>query len=128
VLVIVVIAAFYAGSQATEPFDEATGTWYGSGEYLGSVAWATSKQFQERLKAGDFRGAGAMMTTMAMPLPRLDISVRRSRDTTADMILDVQESKQGNRGDTNSTDVLTGVVSPQEFDDLQRSISNPNIP
>ena len=96
-------------------FDEAMHRWYNQRRLLGSVGWDAQFSFIEKLKAGDFAGAGQMMGSASrVPIPRLDIMFSQA-DAAANIVLFVEAHEQA--GSKSRTKVLIrGLVSPEELD------------
>ncbi len=120
-------AAFIAGRAAGEPFNEDAGEWYGPAMRFASATGKSRKELINALKDGNFQQAGSLLTQQDIKYPRLDVNVRRSKDggTSQDTYVQVMYSQR--RGRSNA--VKSGMVSPSEFESIQRGMSQaPSIP
>ncbi len=119
-----VLAALMAGRAAGEPFDEKGGAWYDGPQLLGVTTKKARKDLVNALKNGDFQGAGCLLTTQQLKYPRIEVYMRRSQDSMADVFVQVnQTQRQGRTGVT-----ATGVISASELERLQRAMSEAGVP
>lgn len=113
-LIIIGFAVFLPARAAGEPFDEDDNTWYGAPVLIGMADNKTRKDLIRALEAGDFQGAGRMLTTDGVRFPRTDVMIRRSPVQNAmpqDVFISVNQTQR--QGRTNVT--KTGVISPTEL-------------
>jgi hypothetical protein len=122
ILIAAAIAAFTAGKQAGEPFDEETGQWYGPVESIGRVSLKARKELNNALKNGDYNTAGRMLSTGQIKGNVLDVGVRRSPDTAAQDIILVVRQQSGR----NMNEVQRGVITPFDLQQIERGIDTGN--
>jgi hypothetical protein len=124
ILIVAAIAAVTAGKQAGEPFDEATGQWYGPVTSIGRVSLKARKELVSALKNGDYNAAGRLLTTSAIKGNVLDVGVRRSPDNTSQDIVLVVRQQQGR----NLNEIQRGVITPFDLQQIQRGIDAASSP
>jgi hypothetical protein len=115
-------AAFIAARAAGEPFNEDTEEWYGPALHFASATGKSRKDLINALKDGNFQQAGMLLTTQDIKYPRLDIQMRRSKDggSSQDTFIQVMYSQR--RGRSSGT-MKSGMISPSEFESIQRGMS-----
>jgi hypothetical protein len=125
-LELLIVALFCAGmafNAARKPFNEEAGEWYPDPQYVGSVDWKSRKEFYNLLKDGDTRQAFKMVSSSPLTPPRVDVVVQQTLNAPqTDVILTVRETRL-NRKQETSGDKMKGVLSPQEFTDLSRTVN-----
>ncbi len=124
-------AAFIAGRAAGEPFNEDSNEWYGPLVAFASSPKNSRKDLINALKDGNFQQAGNLLTTQDIKYPRLDVSVRRTKEggTSQDTFVQVSYSQRRNRSQGT---LKSGMITASEFESLQRgmaqAVANPPPP
>jgi hypothetical protein len=122
-VIVMLFCAGLAASAARKPFNEEAGEWYPEPLLVGSVDWKSRKEFYKLLKAGDLRSAFKMVTTASLSGNRVDVLVQQTPSAPqTDVVLSVNETRV-NRKNTNSGLKMRGVLSAQEFADLNRMVT-----
>ncbi len=122
-LIVALIAAGMAFGAARQPFNEEAGEWYPGQMVIGRVDWNSRKEFYNLLKADDLRGAFKMVMTAPMTGNRVDVLFQQTPTAPqSDVILSVNETRV-NRKNQSSGTKMRGVISAQEFADLNRMVS-----
>ena len=124
ILIAAAVAAFTAWKHAAEPFDEATGQWYGPVTSIGRVSLKARKELSSALKNGDYSTAGRLLTTEPIKGNVLDVGVRRSPDDTAQDIVLVVRQQQGR----NLNEIQRGVITPFDLQQIERGINTASSP
>jgi hypothetical protein len=123
-LAIVLICIIIPSNAAGEPFNERTNRWFKDWQWFASVPLEKRKAFLDFLKQGDFKSAGALMTTGTLPLPRVDIDLTGDdSDSEGDWLVKVLDVRQ-DRNNTRRDQVTIGLLSPQELSVLRSGLAD----
>lgn len=122
-IIVMLFCAGLAFAAARKPFNEEAGEWYPNPLLVGRVDWKSRKEFYKLIKSGDLRGAFKMVTTAPMSGHTVDVLVQQTPSAPqTDVVLSINETRV-NRKNSNSGLKMRGVLSAQEFADLNRMVS-----
>lgn len=123
-LAVALICAGMAFAAARQPFNEEADDWYPVPRYVGRVDWKSRKEFYKLMKAGDIRGAFKMVNNIATSGHRVDVVAQYTPSVPqSDVILTIKETRINRKRQTSGTK-MRGVLSAQEFADLNRMVSD----
>jgi hypothetical protein len=115
-------AAFTAVRYAKKPFDESTDRWFRVGKWIGSVDRSSQQSFKQKLREGDFAGAGQLIVRDTIPFPRLDIMVSPDEAMPiGDTLLYVESCWHVNNGSKTKIE-MQGILAPDEINRLRANI------
>jgi hypothetical protein len=122
-LIVAGVAAAMAFNAARKPFNEDAGDWYSPlGQWVGSVDWKARKEFYRNVQGGDANAAFRMVTTQALPAPRVDVFVLSSPNApTSESILDIKEIRMNRRRELPA-DKMKRLLSPNDLNFLTRTV------
>jgi hypothetical protein len=121
-------AAFSAVRYAKKPFDESANRWFSVGKWLGSVDWGSHRSFKQKLREGDFAGAGQMVVKETIPFPRLDIMVSPDEAMPiGDTLLYVEKCWHTDGGSKTKIE-MQGVLAPDQINRLRANMPAPRNP
>jgi hypothetical protein len=121
------LAAWIAGREAGQPFDEEANAWYGKPTLLAITTAKSRKALVNALKDGDFLQAGSLLTTQELKFPRMEITLRRSPASSSSLMSDIFLTVDYVQRKGRSNAVQSGVVSPSELDLINRGIQQASL-
>ena len=125
VLLIAWVSVTMGRKPAYQPFCETCNRWHGEEKLLGTLGSKRSKEVVDLIENAQFLKLGEeLQTNPSLPNVAVFLAQCGADCTDGDAFLAVRTQVRRSRGNTTATDLVTGMISPAQTQDVLQGIEN----